>query len=105
MFLTSRRTRISSVRRLSPPSSDSDRRQGDDDIGERRVLAQVTTVLGAHRISIASVLQHEPLETNGVVPLIIMTHETSEGAAARACDAIDKLPPVQGHTVRMWVRD
>jgi homoserine dehydrogenase len=69
------------------------------------VLAQVTTVLGAHRISIASVLQHEPLETNGVVPLVIMTHETSEGAAARACDAIDQLPPIQGHTVRMWVRD
>ena len=41
-------------------------------------------------------LQHEPLEANGVVPLVIMTHETTEGAAARACDAIDKLPPVQG---------
>jgi homoserine dehydrogenase len=69
------------------------------------VLAQVTTVLGAHDISIASVLQQEPLETDGVVPLIIMTHETSEGAAARACDAIDKLAPVRGRTVRMWVRD
>jgi homoserine dehydrogenase len=69
------------------------------------VLSQVTAVLGAHDISIASVLQHEPLETNGIVPLVIMTHETSEGAAARACEAIDKLPPVQGKTVRMWVRD
>jgi homoserine dehydrogenase len=69
------------------------------------VLAQVTMALGNHEISIASVLQQEPLETNGIVPLIIMTHETSEGAAARACDAIDKLPPVQGKTVRMWVRD
>ncbi len=69
------------------------------------VLAQVTTVLGEYHISIASVLQHEPLESNGIVPLVIMTHETSEGAAARACDAIDKLPPVQGKTVRMWVRD
>jgi homoserine dehydrogenase len=69
------------------------------------VLAKVATILGEHQISIASVLQHEPLETNGIVPLIIMTHETTEGAAARACDAIDKLPPVQGKTVRMWVRD
>jgi homoserine dehydrogenase len=69
------------------------------------VLAQVTAALGAHDISIASVLQHEPLETNGIVPLVIMTHETSEGAAARACNAIDELSPTQGKTVRMWVRD
>ena len=69
------------------------------------VLAQVTTALGNHNISIASVLQHEPLLVDGIVPLIIMTHETSEGDAARACEDIDKLPPVRGETVRMWVRD
>jgi homoserine dehydrogenase len=69
------------------------------------VLAQVTAALGDHNISIASVLQHEPLEAKGIVPLVIMTHETTEGAAARACAAIDKLTPVRGETVRMWVRD
>jgi homoserine dehydrogenase len=69
------------------------------------VLAQVTTVLGKHGISIASVLQHEPIQTQGIVPLVIMTHETSEGDAARACTEIDRLPPVRGETVRMWVRD
>jgi homoserine dehydrogenase len=69
------------------------------------VLAKVTAALGNHNISIASVLQHEPLETDGIVPLVIMTHETSEGDAARACEDIDKLPPVRGETVRMWVRD
>ncbi|HEX6960904.1 MAG TPA: homoserine dehydrogenase [Lacipirellula sp.] len=69
------------------------------------VLSQVTSVLGKHDISIASVLQHEPLLMDGIVPLIIMTHETSEGDAHRACEEIDKLPPVRGETVRMWVRD
>jgi homoserine dehydrogenase len=69
------------------------------------VLAQVTAALGEHNISIASVLQHEPLEAKGIVPLVIMTHETTEGAAARASDAINKLKPVRGETVRMWVRD
>jgi len=69
------------------------------------VLAQVTAALGDHNISIASVLQHEPLEAKGIVPLVIMTHETTEGAAARACEAINKLKPVRGDTVRMWVRD
>jgi homoserine dehydrogenase len=42
---------------------------------------------------------------DGIVPLIIMTHETSEGDAHRACEEIDNLPPVRGETVRMWVRD
>jgi homoserine dehydrogenase len=69
------------------------------------VLSQVTAVLGKHNISIASVLQHEPMLLDGIVPLIIMTHETSEGDAHRACEEIDKLPPVRGETVRMWVRD
>jgi homoserine dehydrogenase len=69
------------------------------------VLAQVTTALGAHDISIASVLQHEPLAAKGIVPLVIMTHEATEGAAARACQAIDNLKPVRAETVRMWVRD
>jgi homoserine dehydrogenase len=69
------------------------------------VLAQVATVLGKHGISIASVLQREPLETQGIVPLVIMTHETSEGDAARASEEIDRLPAVRGETVRMWVRD
>jgi homoserine dehydrogenase len=68
-------------------------------------LAQVATVLGKHGISIASVLQREPLETQGIVPLVIMTHETSEGDAARASEEIDRLPAVRGETVRMWVRD
>ena len=39
------------------------------------------------------------------MPLVIMTHETTEGAIARACAAIDKLPAVRGKTVHMWVRD
>jgi homoserine dehydrogenase len=69
------------------------------------VLSQITSVLGAQEISIASVLQHE-IETDGdPVPLVIMTHETTEGAAAKACQRIDALDCVHGPAVRMWVRD
>ena len=45
------------------------------------VLAQVAAVLGRHRISIRSVLQHEPLaaaEAAGV-PVVITTHQAVEG--------------------------
>ncbi len=70
------------------------------------VMAEIAGVLGQHRISIASVLQHEA-ETmdEHVVPLIIMTHETTEGAARAACDLIDLLPSVRSGSVRIWVRN
>ena len=69
------------------------------------VLSQIASALGSQQISIASVLQHE-IETDGdPVPLVIMTHETTEGAAAKACQKIDGLDCVHGPAVRMWVRD
>ncbi len=71
------------------------------------VIAQIAGILGQHQISIASVIQHEP--TNGeegdVVPLVIMTHSASEGAASRALEEIDQLPSVRPSSVRMRVLD
>jgi homoserine dehydrogenase len=70
------------------------------------VLAEIAGVLGKQGISIASVIQHEADESNqGVVPLVIMTHNTTEGAMARAISVIDKLPFLRGRSVRMRVRD
>jgi homoserine dehydrogenase len=80
------------------------------------VLAQVMTALGDQDISIASVYQqevvgaldgaHDADQGNAdVVPLVIMTHATTEGAARQACQVIDRLDAVQSDTVRMWVRD
>jgi len=70
------------------------------------VLAEIAGVLGVQNISIASVIQHEAEEGNqGVVPLVIMTHNTTEGAMCRALEAIDRLPFMRGHSMRMRVRD
>jgi len=69
------------------------------------VLAQIAGVLGRHRVSIASVIQHEPDE-NGeadTVPLVIMTHKATEGDARAAIHEIDRLPCVHGESVRMRV--
>ncbi len=68
------------------------------------VLAQIATVLGNHDISIAAFLQHE-VEDASAANMVIMTHETTEGAAAKACAIISTLPCVRGEPVRMWVRD
>jgi len=69
------------------------------------VLSQITHALGEQDISIASVLQHEPANNGQPVPLVIMTHETTAGAASKACDNMSQLDCVQADPVRMWVRD
>lgn len=70
------------------------------------VLSQITGKLGQHGISIASVIQHEPDQTNGgqTVPLVVMTHEAPEGAAGRAVREIEALPAVIGDVVRLRVK-
>ena len=69
------------------------------------VLAEVTKAFGDEDISIASVLQHEPLAGREVLPLVIMTHAASEAAIDRACSAIAALPACRSEPVKMWVRD
>lgn len=68
------------------------------------VMAEITGVLGRHGISIASVIQHEPASGNAqVVPLVIMTHVTTEGASLRAVQEIDRLACIHRPSVRMRV--
>lgn len=70
------------------------------------VIAEIASVLGRHAISIASVIQHEsPDEDQSVVPLVIMTHATREGAIASAVEEIDKLKCACAKSVRMRVLD
>lgn len=70
------------------------------------VLAEIAGVLGRHRISIASVIQHETQEAaRGIVPLVIMTHSAPEGATRKALQVINELSCVHPGTVRMRVRD
>jgi homoserine dehydrogenase len=68
------------------------------------VLAEIAGVLGRHDISISSVIQHEAEEgSEAIVPLMIMTHQTTEGAVSRAIESIDKMEFLRGGSVRMRV--
>lgn len=68
------------------------------------VLAELCGALGRHQISIASVIQHEPAqEAPGYVPLVMMTHLTTDGATQAALEEIDRLPVVRQGSVRMRV--
>jgi homoserine dehydrogenase len=71
------------------------------------VLAEIAGVLGRHQISIASLIQHEPLGDSAgrVVPLVIMSHQATEGAAQAAVAEIDRLKCVRPGSVRMRVLD
>jgi homoserine dehydrogenase len=57
---------------------------------EPGVLAQVTKILGAHRISLSAVLQQETSESR-FVPIVITTHLAREGDMRKALAKIDKL--------------
>jgi len=70
------------------------------------VLADISGLLGRQKISIASLIQHErQQEGDRLVPLVIMTHTATEGAAQQALDEIDRLTCVRQKSVRMRVLD
>ena len=58
------------------------------------VLAQIATVFGDHRISLASVIQKETDESSQTAELVLMTHRASEAAVQRALDQLEGLPVV-----------
>ncbi len=68
------------------------------------MLARVAQLLGAHQISIASVMQKESSIGNHV-PVVIVTHEAPEQAFQQALAAIDQLDIVGAPTVRLRIED
>lgn len=76
------------------------------------VIADITHILGQNEISLASVIQHEApeidAEANGgvpIVPLVIMTHRTTEGNIRSAEAALAELSTVRSPHIRMPVAD
>jgi homoserine dehydrogenase len=74
------------------------------------VIADIADVLGRHGISLASVIQKEVREPESpqehpVVPLVFMTHKTSEGALRSAAAELDRLSAVRVPWLRLPVKD
>ncbi|QGJ69241.1 Homoserine dehydrogenase [Planctomycetales bacterium 10988] len=86
-------------------------------LDEPGVMAKLTDVLGRQGVSIASIIQHEEETTatdtspakdtnsQAIVPIVIMTHETKEGALRKAVEEFDQLECVFGGCIRMPVRE
>ena len=66
------------------------------------VLGRISTILGAHRISILSVIQKE-IQKYGPVPVVIMTHIAKEKDVRSALKKIDGLSITKGRTVCLRV--
>lgn len=76
------------------------------------VFAEITDILGRHEISMASVMQHEAPEVDEVdpsaaptVPVVVMTHRTTEGKLRAAEAKLDQLDSLRPPRVRMPVAD
>ncbi|MFV0443081.1 MAG: homoserine dehydrogenase [Planctomycetaceae bacterium] len=76
------------------------------------VMADITHVLGAAGISIASVIQHEAPEPDegtpagpAIVPLVIMTHRTTEGNVRAAQRELSSLGCLRDPKICMPVAD
>lgn len=68
------------------------------------VIAQISTILGAHGISIRRMVQDQS-EAEGPVPVVILTHIAHEGSVMRALQGIDALPFVTEKTCFLRVED
>lgn len=70
------------------------------------VLADITEILGQHKINIEAVIQKEP-HTNSsedkIVPIIILTHEKKEAVMNQAIAAIENLDTVLAKVTRIRV--
>lgn len=72
------------------------------------VIAAIATVLSAHRISIASLIQHDPGDDappDAPVPLVMMTHMAVEAHLMDALREIDRLDVVRAPSICLGVEE
>ncbi|SEK66864.1 homoserine dehydrogenase [Atopomonas hussainii] len=67
------------------------------------VLAQVASILSARGINIESIMQKEVEEQDGLVPMILLTHEVKEQKIDDAITALQQLKDIVGEVVRIRV--
>lgn len=70
------------------------------------VMAEVTGILGRYGVSIASVIQREVSnDQRDIVPLVIITHQTTEGASSQAFNEISRCRHVRPGGVKLRIRE
>jgi homoserine dehydrogenase len=67
------------------------------------VLGEIAGILGAHGISIATVIQQE--RSNAAVPVVIKTHEAREADVQAALRRIRRLRTVKGEPTCLRIEE
>jgi homoserine dehydrogenase len=74
-------------------------------IDQPGVMAEITGILGNNGVSIASIIQHksENQNTNATVPLVIMSHNTTETAIANSVTQFEQSENIETKAVVLKV--
>ncbi|WP_444908404.1 homoserine dehydrogenase [Microbulbifer sp. SSSA008] len=67
------------------------------------VMSQVATICSDQGISIEALIQHEPVEGEALVPVVILTSRADEASLRQAVAQIEALETVEGEVVRIRV--
>lgn len=67
------------------------------------VMAEITTILATHQISIEAIIQKEPVEGEVSLPVIMLTQKTLEKEMNEAISEIENLQTVTGKVTRIRV--
>jgi len=65
------------------------------------VMADISQVLANESISIEAIVQKEPVDNSGKLPIILLTKKIAEGSMNNAIDQLEALSCVEGSVVRI----
>ena len=60
------------------------------------VMAEVTSTLASHKISIEAVTQHEPLKNDKLIPIVMITNSVSYESILSSIKTIEALENISG---------
>ena len=63
---------------------------------EPGVMAEITTTLAGHKISIEAVTQHEPLKNEKLIPIVMITNTIKYSAIKSAIEKIESMDNING---------
>ena len=58
-------------------------------------MAEITNILALEKISIEAVTQHEPIDTDSLIPIVMVTNSMQRSAITNAIKKIENLTHVK----------
>ena len=65
-------------------------------LDEAGVMAEITSILADHQISIEAVTQHEPIQNEKLIPIVMITNSVKYSDIKSAIKKIESLKNIDG---------